>query len=115
MEPVTTTTRLSRIRGWLLIFIGLGLSLGMAWLIWFLTWTIAHNNEPGHSHWSGSEQFTRHVFELFGTIFIFGVVSLIGGSLQLRSGRPSWPIITISLGLVAVMCFLGWQIVNAKS
>jgi len=87
----------------------------MVWLISFLSWTIAHNNEPGHSHWRGSQQFTKLVFELFGTIFLFGIVSFIGGCLQLRSGRPSWPIIIISLGLVAVMCFLGWQIVEAKN
>jgi hypothetical protein len=114
MEPATTTPRLSRIRGWLLIVIGIGLSFGMLWLIWFLSWTIAHNNEPGHSHWSGSQQFTKQVFQLFGTILLFGVVSLIGGILQLRRGRTSWPIVVVSLGLFAVMGVLGWQIIQAK-
>lgn len=54
------------------------------------------------------------VFELFGVAFLFGVVAMIGGFLQLRRGRPSWPIIVISLGLIGVMCFLGWEIIQAK-
>lgn len=45
---------LSRIRGWLLIVIGVGLSLGMVWVAWFLSWTIAHNGQPGRSHWNGA-------------------------------------------------------------
>lgn len=114
MEPVTSPG-LSRIRGWLLIVVGLGLSFGMLWLTSFLAWTIAHNDQPGHSHWTGSPQFTVQVFELFGAVFLFGVVAVIGGFFQLRRGRPSWPIVVVLLGLFAVMCFLGWQIVETKS
>src|SRR3954452_4854439 len=113
MEPVPNPA-LSRIRGWMLIVIGLGLSLGMLWLTSYLSWTIAHNNRPERSHWNGSRQCTIQVFELFGAIFLFGVAAFVGGVLLLRRGRPSWPIIVLSLGLFAIMCFLGWQIVQSK-
>jgi hypothetical protein len=111
MDPAMTS-KISRIRGWLLIVIGSSLSVGIALIAAFLASTIMRNDQPGGTHWTGSHEFTVRVFELFATVFVFGLVALAGGIFQLRRGRPSWLAIILLLALVAVMFFLGRQIMG---
>src|SRR5665811_812550 len=66
-------SRISCIRGWLLVVIGAFLSLGMSLLAAYLAWTITRNDQPGGTHWTGSHEMTVKVFELFATIFVFGL------------------------------------------
>jgi ABC-type Na+ efflux pump permease subunit len=105
-------SKVSRIRGWLLIILGACLSVGMAAIIAFLAWTIAHNDRPSGTHWTGSHEMTVRTFELLATVLIFGAVAAIGGSFQLQHGRPNWLAMLVLLGLVAVMCFLGREIMQ---
>jgi cell division protein FtsW (lipid II flippase) len=106
------TSKISRIRGWLLIVLGSLLSAGIAVIAAILASTI-NNDQPSGSHWTGNHEFTVRVFELFAAVFVFGLVALAGGIFQLRSGRASWPALIVMLALVAVMFFLGKQIVGA--
>jgi hypothetical protein len=78
----------------------------------FLALTIAHNDRPGGTHWTGSNEMTVRTFELFATVFVFGAVAVVGGTFQLRHGRPSSLAIIVLLGLVVVMCFLGREIMQ---
>jgi len=55
---------------------------------------------------------TVRTFEILATVFTFGVVAVMGGSFQLQSGHPSWLAMLVLLGLVAVMCFLGREIMQ---
>ena len=105
-------SKLSRIRGWLLILLGTCLIVGMALIAAFLASTIAHNGQPGGTHWSGSHEMTVSTFELLATVFIFGAVAVAGGIFQLRRGRPSWLAMVVLLGLVVVMCVLGRDIMQ---
>ena len=105
-------SKAARIRGWLLIILGACVSVGMAISAAFLALTIAHNDQPGGTHWTGSHEMTIKTFELLATVFIFGVVAVVGGSFQLRRGRPSWVAMLVLLGLVGVMFFLGRQIMQ---
>jgi cell division protein FtsW (lipid II flippase) len=111
MDPALTQ-KLSRIRGWLLVVLGSLLSAGITVIAAILASTI-HNDQPSGSHWTGNHEFTVRVFELFAAVFVFGLVALAGGVFQLRRGRPSWPAMIVMLALVAVMFFLGKQIVGA--
>jgi len=111
MDPAMVS-KISRMRGWLLIILGTCLSVGIAVIGAFLALTIAHNDRPGSTHWTGSHEMTVRTFELFATVFIFGAVAVVGGSFQLRHGRPSWLAILVLIGLVAVMCFLGPEIMQ---
>src|SRR5258707_11810633 len=111
MEPALIST-ISRIRGWLLIVIGSLLSIGIGVIAAFLASTIAHNDEPGTAHWTGTHEFTIRVFELFAVVFVFGLVALVGGIFQLRRGRASKLAIVVMLILVAVMFFLGQGIAS---
>jgi hypothetical protein len=111
MDP-TVVSKISRIRGWLLIILGICLSLSMAVIGAFLAWTITHNDQPSGTHWTGSHEVAVRTFELLATVFIFGAVAAVGGSFQLTQGRPSWLAMLVLLGLVAVMCFLGREIIQ---
>ena len=110
--PPAMVSKVSRIRGWLLIILGTCLSVGMVVIGAFLVWTIAYNDRPGGTHWTGSHEMTVKTFELLATVFTFGAVAVIGGSFQLQHGRPSWLAMLVLLGLVAVMCFLGREVIQ---
>jgi hypothetical protein len=45
-----TQSKISRLRAWLLIVLGSGLSLGISLMAAFLGWTIAYNDLPGRTH-----------------------------------------------------------------
>lgn len=105
-------SKISRIRGWVLVIIGPLLSLGIAAVAAYLTWAIFHKDRPDGPHWTGSHDFTVRVFGLFAVIFVFGLVALAGGIFQLRRGRASKLVIVAMLLLVAVMFLLGLGIVN---
>ena len=113
MEPAEIPT-IARIRGWLLIVVGACLSTGMAALAAFMASTIARGDRPGGTHWTGSHNMTIRVFELFATIFVFGLVSVAGGIFQLRSGRASWLAMFGMFALIAVMYFLGQSVMQMQ-
>jgi hypothetical protein len=110
-EPVTRTPR---IRGWTLLIIGASLSIGMAALSCYLGQMIMNGNQPGMNHWTGSHVFTVRVLELFGAVFLFGLVALAGGIVILKRGRISKLVFVILLALVAVMFYLGATITNSN-
>ena len=108
-------TRANRIRGWLLIIIGLGLSVAMVVIAANLYQTIAFPNLPGnHSRWHGSPEFTRMTFELFGTIFLFGLACFGSGTLQAITGRRHWAMVVPILLLVPVIIYLGHWIITSN-
>lgn len=111
MESATVST-ISRLRGWLLIFLGACLSIGITGFAIFIASTITHHDQPGSTHWTGSHEMTVRVFELFATLFVFGIVSIVGGIFQLRRGRASWMAMLVLFGLVAIMYFIGQDIMR---
>jgi hypothetical protein len=106
------TTRTQRIRRWLLVIIGLALSLSMAVISFFFGSAVLYSGQPGHGEYIGTHQFTVRVLELFATVFVFGLVALAGGIFQLRRGRTSIVTMFLLLGLVVLMFYLGQTIVK---
>ena len=80
---LTPEAKSNRTRGKLLIVLGLMLSLGMAGLSFYLWRTIHHPGQSGDtSRWTGSPEMADRTFQLFGTIFAFGLVCLAAGLFQ---------------------------------
>ena len=102
---------ISPARGWLLIVIGSLLSVAMALLTVFFGWTIASKESGPVTHWTGSHEMTRHVFELFVTIFVFGLVAVIAGVFQLRRGRVNQLAVVIMLILLGMIFVTGYRII----
>ena len=111
--PVNTVSRppVHPARGWLLICLGVGLSGGIAYIASVIHHLIVRNGAPGStSHWNGSAEFTRVVFELFGTVFVFGLVSIAAGLYILRTRRISRLLGAIMVLLAFGMGYLGYVI-----
>ena len=87
----------------------------MAYLAYVIHGAILRNGEPGsRSHWNGSAEFTRTVFELFGTVFVFGLVSFAAGVYILRTRRVSRVLGVVMVVLAFAMAYLGYTIVQTK-
>ena len=110
---LTPEAKGNRTRGWLLIVLGVMLSIAMAVLSSYLWRTIHHPGRPGGvSRWTGSAEMTARTYQLFGTIFVFGLVCLATGIFQVRTGRRNIIAVVLLLLLVGVMFFLGNQIMQ---
>lgn len=112
----TPVAKGNRARGWLLIVLGLLLSIGMAGLSLFL-WRTLHfqGQKGGTARWTGSAEMTARTFQLFGTIFAFGLVCLATGVFQIRTGRRNVVLVVLLLLLAGVMILLGSQIMRLGS
>ena len=87
----------------------------MAYLTYFIHGLILRNGEPGsRSHWNGSAEFTRTVFELFGTVFVFGLVAVAAGVYILRTRRISRVLGGAMVLLALGMAYLGYVIVQTN-
>ena len=102
-------------RGWLLVFLGVGLSGSMAYLASVIRAAIAQSGVPGaRSHWHGGSEFTRTVFELFGTVFVFGLVSIAAGVYILRTRRINRALGAVMVVMAFAMAYLGYVIIQTK-
>jgi len=110
MLQLSPVSSIAKIRSWILITVGVALTIGMAVISGFLGWTIAHNDQHGGAHWTGTPAFTNRVFELFASIFVFGLVAAMGGIFQLKTGRPSKLAFLLLLALIGLMAYLGQSI-----
>lgn len=110
---LTPLAKSNRARGWLLIVLGLMLSIAMAGLSLFLWRTIHYQGRlGGTARWTGSAEMTARTFQLFGTIFAFGLVCLATGIFQIRTGRRNLAFVVLMLLLAGVMILLGTQIMQ---
>ena len=91
-------SKVSRIRGWLLIILGTCLSVGMVVIGAFLVWTIAHNDRPRGTHWTGSHEVTVKTLRAScdGVYFWCG-----------RGGRRKFSAAARSSQLAGNACFIG--------
>ena len=110
---LTPEAKSNRTRGWLLIVLGLMLSFAMAGLSFYLWRTIHYPGQSGGtSRWTGGTEMTDRTFQLFGTIFVFGLVCLATGIFQVRTGRRNLIFLVLLLLLVGLMILLGSQIMQ---
>ena len=106
-------TRVPRAAGWVLVILGPSLSIAMAVISFYLWRTIHYQGQLGStSRWNGSPEMTARTFQLFGTIFVFGLVCLAAGIFQLRTGRRNVTFLVLLLVLVGVMFLLGRQVMQ---
>jgi hypothetical protein len=103
--------RFARVRGWILIVIGSGLTMGMAALACYLAATILYPTAGG-SRWNGSHDFTVRVFGIFASILCFGLGSIINGVGFIRNKRAGKLGIVITLVSLVVTIWLGYEIIN---
>lgn len=100
--------------GWVLILFGSGLSVAMAASAFYLSNTIVFNKQSGpHSHWNGGPEFTRTTFELFGSIFLLGILSVTGGGYQVSTGRRHPVLVALVFPVAGAVAYFGYCIISA--
>jgi hypothetical protein len=108
---LTPGTKGTRGAGWVLVILGPLLSVAMAVIAFFLWRTIHYPGQLGNTtRWTGGPEMTARTFQLFCTIFFFGLGCILAGIFQIRTGRRSIVLVVIMLLLVGVMFYLGRQI-----
>ena len=110
--PPLPANRLVKVRGWILVVIGPLLCASMAFLIYFLTMAIQGRSA---THWKGGAQITAWAFDIFWSIFVFGLAALAGGVSLLRRGRIG-PVLMIFflLSLGAIIWYVYQIIAHAQ-
>ena len=102
-----------RVLGVLLIVIGVFLSLMMGALSIFFAGIMLHGGEPGSSgKFNGTPQQAAIIFGFFGVIFAIGLTSLIGGILQIKTGKRNLKVQIATFILVALV-ILGYFLIQA--
>ena len=98
-----------RVLGWVQAILGLFLITVMG-IITFNLWpSLMYPGEmvAGHSRFTGTPDQARLVLALFGTVILFGIVSLTGGVIQIATSRRSRVILILTLVLVIPLVALG--------
>ena len=97
-----------RRRGWVLIVIGPLLSGGIAALAAVVASLVNRPTPPGGlPSYTGSHALLVDTFELFGLLFVFGLVSLANGVYQVRHSRQSRPLLVLFFLVLAAIIGLG--------
>jgi hypothetical protein len=105
------TKRWARRAGWLLVVIGLGLSLGMSWLLAMMLPMLLHpGDEINGSRFTGSPGMASFVILILGGVLAFGLLSLGYGVFQVVTGRRSWPVVRAMLAIVGAFYLLAMVI-----
>ena len=97
--------------GWLLIVLGLFLTLFMGVITHYMIGVVTAPTAPGsYSRWNGSHEMTVRMFWLFGTVILFGVLSFVNGVWCLRR-RAFQPVLRVLMLLLGAALFFGaWQV-----
>ena len=100
------TPRAIKVRGWIILILGLILLIGMAVLTANLYPLLS---QPGvestsGSRFTGSDSDARMILTLFGTVAAFGLASIVTGGYQAATGKRNmlltWIMIAIAVGLI---------------
>lgn len=79
-----------RALGWVLVVLGSILAIGMAALSVTMARVVAGSGEPGATTtYTGSAEQMGVMFTLFAFVGVFGIVSMVVGGWQVRTGRQN--------------------------
>jgi hypothetical protein len=105
----------SKIRGWLLVGLGLFLVLVMGYIALNTAPTLLRPGvDAGGSRFTGTAEQARTIALLFGAIIAFGATSTVYGIYMLVTGRQNKAFMLASLLLFAVLGYFAWSIIGWK-
>lgn len=100
-----------RLRGWVLVMVGLFLVL----LLGAVTWTMAPTMlNPGveidGSTFTGTAREAETFLSLFALVILFGILCAVNGAYMLATGRQSRAFTVATIALAALLSALAWAI-----
>lgn len=103
---VIVSPRRVRTLGWLLVFIGAFLSVGIAAVGVSMARAIAGSGDPdATTTFTGTGEQVGMMFTLFACVFLFGLLAMVIGGWQVRTGRQN-PRLAF-LAVTIFMMFIG--------
>lgn len=101
-----------RMRGWVLVAIGLFLVLFMGAIAWSLLPSML---QPGKemadgSMWTGTEAQTEMALSVFALVILFGLLSLINGVWMIATGRTNRALTVGGLVIAAILVAIAWAV-----
>ncbi len=110
--PPRLSPRLTKGLGWLFIFLGVSLVVGMAYITRYMIGVVNSPTVPGSlPRWSGSHEMTVRMFWMFGGVALFGVGSIANGIWALRYGSMNL-VLRVLLVLLGVALFAGAKLMT---
>ena len=103
----------SRIRalGWMLMVIGTGLAVGMAYLIVRIARIVEGSDDPGATtRFTGTGAQALMTFGILGLVLAFGIVTLTAGAWQARHGTRNPRLVKVVLAFAAAFIAVGMAI-----
>ena len=111
MEQGGPPERNWRIRGWILVPLGLFLVLLMGAIAWtLLPPLLSPGIEAGGSTFTGTEEQAQLIFGIFGLVIAFGMLCIANGSFMIATGRRSPALTVVTLLVFAILFAIGWAI-----
>jgi hypothetical protein len=100
-----------RVRGWVLVVIGLFLLILMGAIAWNLAPLMLRPGiETGGARFTGTAQQGQIFLGLFALVGLFGALSLVNGVHMIATGRRSRAFTVVTLALFLLLFALGWAI-----
>ena len=100
-----------RVRGWVLIGLGLFLVLFMGAIAWSIVPSmLAAGKEVDGMTYTGTPEQTELFLAIFGMVILFGLLSFANGIYMVANGRQNRLFTIICLLIAAVLFAIGWGI-----
>jgi MFS family permease len=111
VEQGQTSERNWRVRGWVLVPLGLFLVLFMGAILWNLMPTMLNPGvEVDGSTFSGTPEQAQLFFGIFALVIAFGALCIVNGSYMIATGRRNAVLTTVTLVIFAILFAIGWAI-----
>ena len=100
-----------RVRGWVMVVVGLFLILFMAGIAWNVAPPMLRPGvEVGGTTFTGSAEQGQIFLGLFALVGLFGAISLANGVHMIATGRRSPALTGIILALFLLLFAVGWAV-----
>jgi predicted nucleic acid-binding Zn ribbon protein len=105
----------TRIRGWVLLVIGIFLTVTMGVVAWQSAPTMLRPGELiDNSRFTGSVQLSRLALALFGAVIAFGLMAGAQGVYQIKTGRQHKWLLRGLMVVLTLILALGYAVMNTR-
>lgn len=111
MEQGQAPERNWRVRGWVLVPLGLFLVLFMGAIAWHLLPTMLRPGvEIDGSTFTGTPEQAQLFLGIFALVLAFGALCIVNGGYMIATGRRSRALTAVMLVIFAILFAIGWAI-----
>ncbi len=105
----------TRIRGWVLLVIGVFLTVTMGVVAWQSAPTMLRPGELiNNSRFTGSAKLAQLALSLFGAVIAFGLMAGAQGIYQIKTGRQHKWLLRGLMVVLALILVLGYVLMNTR-